>query len=322
MTTDPERRRFIENSLETFTSTLDELELTPDLLPSYTSDTRAILDRLYIPNMAKGIGDTKRLETPKEYQTDRHLGIIALHANESIFVDEHLARPTPGQFEHMVREFPKIGSSFSLLDMITNRHMVHKEYGPYLATTVAPHQFAMVTPGGMRALPRELGNYTTLQKPLMILNMDLCDSVAPPSNVGHEMMHMHDWDRIGFILNDDRSQKLDQRAWLENRGYYIGQQLNEALANARPELLDPYEEARNYTKAIDDVRAAFSHQDGFMPTRQYYEAMQERNLQDAIDIDYDIRKPSTVSQLEISTPQPTHPTADKHSLFRRLFRKR
>lgn len=318
MTTNHERRHFIDTSLETFTTTLDQLQLEPDLIPSYTKDTSAILDRLYVPNVTIGLDDTLRLETPEKYRSEEYLGIIALRAGETAYLDEHLTRPSPRQYDHMIRSLGNIDSPFTVNERIAGRNMVHREFATYLANNISTHQSAKVTPGGMRTLPQNMGNYTTFQKPLMIINMDVHDTLAPPSDLGHEMIHMHDWDSVGFTAKDDRSIEQDRRAWMENRGYYIGRLFNDTLAEVNPDLLFPSEDGREYTKAMDDVRAAFCISDGFTPTEHYYDEIAKHNLYDAIDIDFKI--PVAPQEPTIILPPIELVSAGKKSLFRRFFR--
>ena len=297
------RNERIESSLQCFSKTLQQISEVSDLIPSYKEDAAAIIDRLFVPNIVVSQsfqGDKLRLETPKEYRSEEYLGVIALMPGETVYLDEYLTLQTPKQREQMINMLKDIDPE-SVDKNVTLRDVNHREYATRLPTALHQYHLACVTPGGMILTKRERG-LTTYQKPLLILNASP-DYGIHPSDLGHELMHMIDWDSIGVA---ERAQRLRNTAWMENRGYHIGHRLNQAIA-ASSICLPMSNPNAVLSKKVDEVRASSCAPDGFTPTERYDEELRNTGLYFVID-------PNFTS--ESKTTEPANQTVADEQLTR------
>lgn len=318
MTIERQKLKFIDASLDNFSDTLDRIDIKSDLIPDYSSNVKAILDRLYVPNIVTDEYGRRQLETPKRYSGSEYLGVIALRAGEAVVPDLALVQQTIAQQSHTKRTLESIDSSMTFDDMLKSRNYYHDEFATVVPITVEPHHVAHVTPGGM-SMNRRIGIFTSYQKPLLVFNMDTSHELLDAGVIGHEMMHMYDWGNIGV----NAAPEVDDRiAWMENRAYYIERLINDALIeNGSEGLLD--RSTKVFSERIDDIRSEFCDDGSFSPTSEYYDAMRKANLMIALGRDQE-------SELQSPAPPTAQPSKNiiqplehvKKSRIQRLFRSR
>ncbi len=301
-----------------FSETLEQTDVATNLIPTYKSDAETLLSRLFVPNITKAHsfkGDTLQLETPTKYRSEEYLGVIALMPGEVVYLDQYLTRQTPKQRNQMLSVMGRIESPLSVEEMVGLRDYDHHEFATYVPAQLHPYQLASVTPGGMRSSPK-IGGFTTYQKPLLILNIEP-DYKVHPSDLGHELMHMLDWDAVGIVEND---QKLDLIAWMENRGYHIGHRINRALAASSMQLTVDNPNI-GLSKQVDECRESHCVGDGFTPTAEYFDVMRQRSLYMVIDPNF-IKKAmldEPPQQIQTDVRPPLSAATGLNAFLRRLF---